>query len=101
ARNALARVNQFSKVPEWYSGSLQGLVSLVARKVHAKYPGITVSKDAKKPGKKKASEYYDTLLNKFSQTNPLLSRLSQARQSFEGIKGKLQQLKANPGSTPP
>lgn len=67
ARNALARVNQFSKVPEWYSGSLQGLVSLVARKVHSKYPGIKVSKDAKKPGKKKASEYYDTLLQKFGQ----------------------------------
>lgn len=66
ARNALARVNQFSKVPEWYSGSLQGLVSLVARKVHSKYPGITVSKDAKKPGKKKASEYYDNLLAKFA-----------------------------------
>lgn len=68
ARNALARVNQFSKVPDWYSGSLQGLVSLVARKVKSKYPSIEVSKDAKKPGKKKASEYYDELLNKYSQT---------------------------------
>ena len=66
ARNALARVNQFSSAPDWYSGSLQGLVSLVARKVKAKYPSIEVSKDAKKPGAKK-SEYYDNLLGKFGQ----------------------------------
>lgn len=68
ARNALARVNQFSKVPDWYSGSLQGLVSLVARKVKAKYPSIEVSKEAKKPGAaKKKSAYYDALLSKYSQ----------------------------------
>ncbi|MGE4234647.1 MAG: hypothetical protein AB7F43_15145 [Bacteriovoracia bacterium] len=67
ARNALARVNQYSSVPDWYSGSLQSLVSLVARKVHSKYPSIEVSKDAKKPGKKKASEHYDDLLNKFAE----------------------------------
>lgn len=70
ARNALARVNQFSKVPDWYSGSLQGLVSLVARKVKSKYPSIEISKDAKKPGKKKASEYYDIFLAKFAQGGP-------------------------------
>lgn len=68
ARNALARVNQFSKVPEWYSGSLQSLVSLVARKVKSKYPSIEVSKDAKKPGAKKAHlEGFDNLINKFAQ----------------------------------
>lgn len=51
ARNALARVNQFSSVPDWYSGSLQSLVSLVSKKVHGKYPGIKQSPAAKKPGK--------------------------------------------------
>jgi hypothetical protein len=68
ARNALARVNQFSKVPEWYSGSLQSLVSLVAKKVKAKYPSIEVSKDAKKPGAKKSYlEQFDSLISKFGQ----------------------------------
>lgn len=66
ARNALARVNQFSSVPDWYSGSLQSLVSLVARKVKAKYPSIEVSKDAKKPGKKK-SAYYENILTKLGE----------------------------------
>ncbi len=51
ARNALARVNQYSSAPDWYKGSLQSLVSLVARKVHSKYPKIEVSKASKKPGK--------------------------------------------------
>jgi len=40
ARNALARVHQYSSVPEWYSGSLKGLQALVSRKVHSKYPSI-------------------------------------------------------------
>src|SRR5258707_1871291 len=40
ARNALARVNQYSSVPEWYSGSLKGLQPLVRRKVHSTYPTI-------------------------------------------------------------
>lgn len=47
ARNALARVHQYSSVPEWYSGSLKGLQALVAHKVKAKYPKIDVG------GKKK------------------------------------------------
>lgn len=55
ARNALARANQYSSVPEWYNGSLESLVKAVARKVHSKYPGIKVTEDAKKPGKKKSS----------------------------------------------
>jgi len=67
ARNALAQVNKFTNAPEWYSGSLQSLVSLVAKKVKTKYPSIEVSKDAKKPGKKKASAYYGDLLSKFGQ----------------------------------
>lgn len=51
ARNALARANQFSKAPEWYKGSLQSLVSAVAKKVKGKYKGIEVSKKSTKPGK--------------------------------------------------
>jgi len=63
ARNALARVQQLSSAP-WYKGSLEGLKALVARKVKAKYPGIDVGG---KDSKKKASEYYDTLLSKYAQ----------------------------------
>jgi len=51
ARNALARANQYSASPPWYSGSLQSLVSAVSRAVHKKYKGIEVSKKSKKPGK--------------------------------------------------
>lgn len=51
ARNALARVNQYSSVPDWYSGSLQSLINTVTRKVHSKYPGIKQSPASKKPGK--------------------------------------------------
>lgn len=51
ARNALARANQFSKASEWYKGSLQSLVSTVAKAVKKHYPSISVSEAAKKPGK--------------------------------------------------
>ena len=51
ARNALARANQFSKAPPWYSGSLESLVKTVASAVKRKYKGIDVSKKSKKPGK--------------------------------------------------
>jgi hypothetical protein len=63
ARNALARVQQLTSAP-WYKGSLEGLKALVARKVKSKYPGINVGG---KDSKKKASEYYDSLLSKFAQ----------------------------------
>lgn len=48
ARNALARVHQYSSAPEWYSGSLKGLQDLVSRKVHSKYPSIGKEKKSKK-----------------------------------------------------
>lgn len=51
ARNALARANQYSSAPEWYSGSLSSLVSAVARAVKSKYKDIDVSEKSKKPGK--------------------------------------------------
>jgi hypothetical protein len=55
ARNALARVNQYSKAPSWYSGSLQSLINTVVRKVKSKYPSIETSKESSKPGGKKKS----------------------------------------------
>jgi hypothetical protein len=51
ARNALARANQYTKAPSWYKGSLQELVSAIARAVKKHYPSIEVSPAAKKPGK--------------------------------------------------
>lgn len=51
ARNAISRANQYSSVPEWYNGSLQSLVSAVARKVKAKYPGIKETEKSTNPGK--------------------------------------------------
>lgn len=60
ARNALARVHQYSSAPSWYSGSLKGLQDLVSRKVHSKYPSI--GKDKKKSS---AVEVSFDLLNKY------------------------------------
>lgn len=51
ARNALARVNQFDKAPSWWGGSLQSLVSHVAKCVKKEYKGIEVSKKSTKPKK--------------------------------------------------
>lgn len=65
ARNALARVHQYSSAPEWYKGSLQGLQALVARKVKAKYPKIDVG--GKKKEKKSYVEVSDTLLSKYGK----------------------------------
>lgn len=44
ARNALARVHQYSSAPSWYNGTLSSLQSAVSKAVHAKYPGIKISK---------------------------------------------------------
>lgn len=54
ARNALARANQFSSAPTWYSGTLQSFVNSVVRAVKKEYPSIEVSEEASKPGKKTA-----------------------------------------------
>jgi hypothetical protein len=56
ARNALARVHQYSSAPSWYSGSLKGLQALVSRKVHSKYPGIGKSE---KTSKKSSLEEFE------------------------------------------
>jgi hypothetical protein len=63
ARNALARVHQYSSAPPWYSGSLKGLQDLVSRKVHSKYPSIGKSE---KKSKKACVEVTDSLLKKYS-----------------------------------
>lgn len=44
ARNALARVAQFSAAPKWWSGSLQQLQSAVRSAVSKAYPEIKVTK---------------------------------------------------------
>jgi hypothetical protein len=62
ARNALARVHQYSSAPEWYKGSLKGLQDLVSRKVHSKYPGIGKSE---KKSKKSYVEVSQDLLQKY------------------------------------
>src|SRR5271167_20233 len=59
ARNALARVHQYSSVPEWYSGSLKALQNAVSRKVHSKYPSIGKAE--------KKSAYYENILSKLGQ----------------------------------
>lgn len=64
ARNALARVHQYSSAPEWYKGSLSGLQALVARKVKAKYPKIDVG--GKKKDKKSSMEVVESLLAKYA-----------------------------------
>lgn len=66
ARNALARVGQYDKVPPWYKGTLTELKSAVQRAVHKHYKGIEVS------GKKASS--YEELIAKYadSKANDLL-----------------------------
>lgn len=59
ARNALARANQFKKAPEWWSGTLEQLVSAVVKAVGKEYKGIEISDKSKKPGK--GAELINTL----------------------------------------
>ena len=51
ARNALARANQYTSVPDWYNGTLKELVSAVVKAVGNKYKSIDISEKSKKPGK--------------------------------------------------
>ena len=62
ARNALSRVMQYDKAPEWYGGSLKSLQEAVRRKVHSKYPSIEIS-DGKK--KKSSNDFLSALINKY------------------------------------
>ncbi len=51
ARNALARVNQYDSVPNWFDGSLEELVKHVQNKVKRTYPEIKVTEKSGRPGK--------------------------------------------------
>ena len=51
ARNALVRANQYSKPPEWWSGSLQELINTVVKKVKNTFPSIKISNKSEKLGK--------------------------------------------------
>lgn len=51
ARNALGRASQYDKAPDWYSGSLQSLVSKVRSAVKSKYPSIETTEKSEKSGK--------------------------------------------------
>ena len=66
ARNALARVHQYSSVPSWYSGSLKSLQELVSRKVHSKYKGI-----GKSEKKKSSMEVVDDFMTKYAHPSKL------------------------------
>jgi len=46
ARNALARVKQYDNAPKWFTGSLEQLVKIIQRKVHAAYPSIAITKES-------------------------------------------------------
>lgn len=94
ARNALARVHQYSSSPPWYNGSLEGLQALVSRKVHAKYPSI--GKSEKK--KKSSLDQIDGLLSKYAQvqtpapvnTRALTAKVNQILQPWGYLVNNLQ-----------
>lgn len=60
ARNALAQVAKYNKVPAWYNGSLKSLQDLVSKKVHAKYKGI---------GKSEKKSSIEALMAKYGQSS--------------------------------
>lgn len=104
ARNALARVHQYSSVPDWYKGSLSGLQALVARKVKAKYPKIDVG--GKK--EKKSFSLVDELVSfakdieKYGQASETMTNnLELISASLIDSATKLKELKNNPGDVPP
>ena len=83
ARNAIARVNQYSAVPEWYSGSLKSLQNSVIRAVKSKYPTIEISEEAKKPKKASFNEIFTQLMRlKIGYPNVYVG-------TIDGIKNKI------------
>lgn len=46
-RNALARVNQYDTVPEWYTGTLQQLKDKLYKEVAKKFPSIEIEVEKK------------------------------------------------------
>ena len=47
ARNAIARVNQYSTVPKWFDGTLKQVIDKVYKEVHKNYPSIKIDEDKK------------------------------------------------------
>jgi hypothetical protein len=80
ARNALARVHQYDKVPSWYSGSLKSLQELVSRKVHSKYKGI---------GKSDKKSSVEHLMVKYASVEAMTNFLAQ---NYEGTAALLRDL---------
>ena len=89
ARNALAQANKYKSAPEWWDGSLQELLNAVARKVKSKYPGIKVTKESTKPGKKKASDEPTTL-----KSPPMAEHSNNLPIDFEDVLGTMLRLKS-------
>ena len=67
ARNALARVGQYDKVPPWYKGTLTELKNAVQRAVHKHYKGIEI-------GDKKASYIQRIIKNADQLAEDLLNQ---------------------------
>jgi hypothetical protein len=63
ARSALSRVEGLTSAP-WYNGTLEGLRTLVKRKVHSKYPSIGKDKSTKK---KASLEAIDAMLYEYNE----------------------------------
>jgi hypothetical protein len=108
ARNALARVHQYSAAPPWYNGSLKSLQELVSRKVHSKYKGIGKSDKKKKSSLQIVLEKYATIplppglkhytLDEVAETLPV------AKELYSVLWGLMPSDKDNPpyeGETPP
>lgn len=50
-RNALSQASKYIKVPPWYDGSLENLLSTIQRAVKKKYKNIEITDKSKRPGK--------------------------------------------------
>lgn len=97
ARNALARVHQYSSAPSWYSGSLKGLQSLVSGKVHSKYPGIGKSE---KSSKKSSLDDFEREFAKYAQTMMTLQQVPASVQAqVQTLIQRLQYLAVNPDAS--
>ena len=77
ARNAIARVNQYDKIPDWYNGkSLKQLINKVNKDVHKKYPSIKISDLNESDSEQhlnSVDKMYDTLLEFLGPENLLNS----------------------------
>lgn len=91
-RNAIARVNQYSSLPNWYSGemNLKQLVEHVVNEVHKKFPSIEVSKNAKTPKPEQVKDSTDEEYSKFVE-------YFSGEHSSEEIKNKIKEYRSKFG----